>query len=65
MSEILEMVVHDVGAANFIPDHLLDPNMHFFHFDPDERGLDNLKAFYQQKKFKPMSANFYNYALDE
>lgn len=65
MSETLEMVVHDVGAANFIPEHLLQSHIHFVHFDPDKRGLEKLKAFYREKEFQPMSASFHNYALGE
>ena len=61
MSEISEMVVHDVGAANFIPEHLLQSHIHFVHFDPDKRGLRSLA----RKKFQPMSASFHNYALGE
>lgn len=65
MNERREMVIHDVGAANFIPDHLMHTNMRFFHFDPDERGLAKLKTFYRESGFQPKAASFYNYALGE
>ena len=40
-------IIHDVGAANFIPSHLVIEDAIFYHFDPDLRGIQKLEEFYK------------------
>ena len=56
-------VVHDVGAANFIPSHLLLEDIIFYHFEPDPRGLKGLQRFYEETGFCPAGRFLRQHAL--
>lgn len=57
------LIIHDVGAANFIPKHLMLKDIIIYHFEPDKRGVENLKNFYYKSKFKPIHYEILNFAL--
>lgn len=57
------LVVHDVGAANFIPPHLLVEDAVFIHFEPDPRGREGLERFYNATGFKPRERVIRSHAL--
>lgn len=56
-------IIHDVGAANFIPPHLVMEDAIFYHFDPDLRGIQKLEEFYKRERFKPIETHFLNFGL--
>ncbi|MDB2689098.1 FkbM family methyltransferase [Luminiphilus sp.] len=58
-----KFVIHDVGAANFIPRHLLHEDMAFYHFEPDPRGIMGLEEFYKSSEFSPVASFVRAHAL--
>ncbi len=62
---INKVTVYDVGAANFLPEHFpLDKRFNYFHFEPDERGINKLKSWLKNKK--PESQHmFFQQAIGE
>lgn len=47
------IIVYDIGAANFVPKHFpLDNRFEYVHIEPDNRGLKKLKTWLKSKKSK-------------